>query len=236
MGLKTKPIEHKPLQGSTLQPVTEYNPYLAARREWDERYGEFVTRARNWRTVAFLTSSIALLSVAGLLWMSARSRVVPFVVLIDSLGRPLASGIAEQAAGVGGSVERAEILKWVEDLRTVTPDGIAQRKAIDRVYAHIASGSHAQTFISEFYRNDPPFKRAQTDIVAVEVNSVLPTSDRTFEVEWLETTRDLYGKVKAADRFKGSFTVAISPPTEERQIRANPLGIYVTQASWAKVL
>src|SRR5947209_13521451 len=84
--------------------------------------------------------------------------------------------------------------------------------------------------------NAPPFKRAQTDIVAVEVNSVLPTSDRTFEVEWVETTRDLYGKVKAADRFKGSFTVAISPPTEERQIRTNPLGIYVTQASWAKVL
>jgi type IV secretion system protein TrbF len=25
-----------------------YNPYLAARREWDERYGEFITRARNW--------------------------------------------------------------------------------------------------------------------------------------------------------------------------------------------
>ena len=102
--------------------------------------------------------------------------------------------------------------------------------------AHIASGSHAQTFISEFYRNDPPFKRAGPDIVAVEVNSVLPTSDRTFEVEWVETTRDLYGRVKATDRFKGSFTVAISPPTDERQIRTNPLGIYVTQASWAKVL
>lgn len=236
MGLRTKRGKHKDVPSGTLHSVTEYNPYLAARREWDERYGEFVTRARNWRTVALLTSSIALLSVAGLLWMSARSRVVPFVVLLDSLGRPVASGIADQAAGVGGGVERAEIFKWVEDLRTVTPDGIAQRKAIDRVYAHIASGSHAQTFISEFYRNDPPFKRAQTDIVAVEVNSVLPTSDRTFEVEWVETTRDLYGKVKAADRFKGSFSVAINPPTEERQIRTNPLGIYVTQASWAKVL
>ena len=24
-----------------------HNPYLAARREWDERYGDLVTRARN---------------------------------------------------------------------------------------------------------------------------------------------------------------------------------------------
>ena len=236
MGRRAKQLEPKEVRSVMLHAGKEYNPYLAARREWDERYGEFVTRARNWRTVAVLTSLIALLSVGGLLWMSARSRVVPFVVLIDSLGRPVASGIADQVAGASDSVERAEVFKWVEDLRTVTPDGIAQRKAIDRVYAHIASGSHAQTFISEFYRNDPPFKWAQTDIVAVEVNSVLPTSDRTFEVEWVETTRDLYGKIKAADRFKGSFTVAISPPTDERQIRANPLGIYVTQASWAKVL
>ena len=43
---------------------------------------------------------------------------------------------------------------------------------------------------------DPPFKRAETEIVSVEVKSVLPTSDRSYEVEWAETTRDLYGTVK----------------------------------------
>ena len=68
-----------------------------------------------------------------------------------------------------------------------------RRKAIDRVYAQIASGSAAQTFISDYYRGDPPFKRAETETVSVEVKSVLPTSDRTYEVEWVETTRDLYG-------------------------------------------
>jgi len=24
-------------------------PYLAARREWNERYGDYIARARNWR-------------------------------------------------------------------------------------------------------------------------------------------------------------------------------------------
>src|SRR5207244_7067456 len=50
----------------------------------------------------------------------------------------------------------------------------SQRKAIDRVYAQIASGSAAQTFVSEYYRGDPPFKRAETETVSVEVKSVLP--------------------------------------------------------------
>jgi type IV secretion system protein VirB5 len=221
---------------SERESPSSYNPYLAARREWDERYGDQIVRARNWRTMAGLCALIALLETAGLLWMSSHSRVLPFVVLIDNLGRPLASGFADQSTANDDRVRRSTIFNWIEDLRLVTTDGVAQRKAIDVVYSHIASGSSAQTFISEFYRADPPAKRAQTETVSVEVKSVLPMSDRTYEVDWVETTRDLYGAIKATDRWKGSFSIALNPPTDERQARVNPLGIYVTSASWAKVL
>lgn len=213
-----------------------FSPYLAARREWDERYGDLITRARNWRTVAVFCSLAALLAVGGVVWLSARSHIVPFVVLVDNLGRPVASGIAEQATVSDDRLRRASILAWVENLRLVTTDGIAQRKAIDHVYAQIASGSEAQAFVSEFYRSAQPFQRAQSETVAIEVNSVLPTSDRTFEVDWVETTRDLYGTIKATDRWKGSFSIALNPPTDERLARINPLGVYITNITWAKVL
>ena len=127
------------------------------------------------------------------------------------------------------------LFTWVENLRLVTTDGVSQRRAIDRVYSEIANGTAAQTFISDFYRADPPSKRAQTETVSVEVTTVLPTSDRSYEVEWTETTRDLFGAVKATDRWKGSFSVVINPPRDERQARINPVGLYVTNASWAKV-
>jgi type IV secretory pathway TrbF-like protein len=113
---------------------------------------------------------------------------------------------------------------------------VAQRKAIDRVYAQIASATPAQTFVTEFYRAASPFQRAQTESVAVEVKSVLATSDRTYEIEWDETTRDLYGAIKSAEHWKGSFTIAINPPKDERNIRINPLGLYIVNASWTKVL
>ena len=35
-----------------------HSPYLAARREWDERYGDLITRARNWRTMAAYVRSL----------------------------------------------------------------------------------------------------------------------------------------------------------------------------------
>jgi type IV secretion system protein VirB5 len=212
------------------------NPYLAARREWDERYGDLITRARNWRTLAIICAVTTLVATGGLMWLSAHSRIVPFVVLVDNLGRPLASGIAEQATVNDDRLKRASILAWVGDFRLVTSDGMAQRKAIDHVYAQIASGSQAQAFVSDFYRAIPPFKRAQIETVSIDVNSVLPTSDRTFEVDWVETTRDLYGAVKGIDRWKGSFSIALNPPTDERLARINPLGVYVTNVSLAKVL
>lgn len=229
LAIRRKKNENVPLQGA-------YNPYLAARHEWDERYGDQITRAKNWRIMAALSGIVALVATSGLIWMSIHSRVVPFVVLIDSLGRPVASGIAEQASGNDDRLRRATIFTWIENLRLVTTDGVAQRKAIDRVYSEIASGTAAQTFISDFYRSAPPASRAQTETVSVEVTSVLPTSDRTYEVEWIETTRDLYGTVKATDHWKGSFSIVINPPTDERFARVNPVGLYITNASWAKVL
>jgi len=213
-----------------------YNPYLAARRDWDERYGNLITRAKNWRLMALVSGIVALAAVTGMAVLATRSRIIPFVVAIDSLGRPVATGVAEQASSADDRLKRATVLSWVEDLRTVTTDGIAQRRSIDRVYAHIANGSQAQPFVTEFYRNDPPQKRAQTETTSVDVKSVLPTSDRTVEVEWIETTRDLYGTVKTAERWKGAFTIAVSPPSDERLARVNPLGVYVTNASWTRVL
>jgi type IV secretion system protein TrbF len=113
---------------------------------------------------------------------------------------------------------------------------VAQRRAIDRVYAHIANGSPAQNFISDFYRNNQPFTRAQSETVSVDVQSALQDSEETFEIEWVETIRDLYGTVKEKDRWKGVFNIALNPQKDEGLARVNPLGIYVTQASWSRVL
>lgn len=220
----------------SLEEASPFNPYVAARREWDERYGEMITRAKNWRFIAVLSAIATIVSVTGIVLLSARSRVVPFVVAIDSLGRTVAAGPAEVTTTADEKLTKSVLFTWIEELRLVTTDPFAQRKAIDRVYAHLAMGSEAQAFVTAFYRSDPPQKRSQTETVSIDVKSVLPDSNRTYEIEWIETTHDLNGGVLATDHWKGSFTIAINPPTEERLMRINPLGVYVTDAAWTKVL
>jgi type IV secretion system protein VirB5 len=165
-----------------------------------------------------------------------QSRVTPFVVAVDGLGRVVASGPAEQGTVADDKMKRAALSQWVNDLRTVTTDGVAQRKAIDRVYSLVGSGTPAQVQISDYYRSNEPAKRAQTQTVEVEVKTIFPTTDTTYIVEWVETTRALAGHVLSEQRWKGAFIIGVNPPTEEKLMRVNPLGVYVTNVSWSRVI
>ena len=212
------------------------SPYLDARKEWDERYGSLISRANNWRRAAFVALLIALLETGGLIALAMKTKVVPYVVAIDNVGRMVASGPADQTTAADDKLKRAALFHWVSDLRMVTIDGVAQRKAIDRVYTMIASGSPAQVEVGDFYRLAPPHERAQTRSVDVDVKAAFATSEKTYQVEWTETIRGLSGQVENEERWKGAFTIAVNPPSDERLIRLNPLGIYVTNVSWSRVL
>jgi type IV secretion system protein TrbF len=216
--------------------MSDKNPYLAARREWDERYGDLISRAKNWRLLALLEAFALILTIGGLVLLANKSRVVPYVVEVDSLGRQVGGGFATQAAVADDRLKRAALYRWIADLRSITGDGVLQRQMIDRVYAGVASGSPGQIQVSEYYKADPPQTRAQSQIVTVEVASVLPTTPNTYEVDWIETTRNLQGTVQGTQRWRGSLTLIVNPPSDEQLMRINPLGIYVSEVNWSKVL
>ena len=63
------------------------NPYLNARKEWDERYGSLIKRAQHWRGAAVLALLVALAEAVVILGVATRPKTVPYVVAVDSLGR-----------------------------------------------------------------------------------------------------------------------------------------------------
>ncbi len=83
-----------------------------------------------------------------------------------------------------------------------------------------------------------PFKRAEKETVSIEIASVIPQTPETWQVDWVETTRDRQGVVKGQPvRMRALVTVyivATTPQTTEEQVRNNPLGIYVRDFSWSK--
>lgn len=213
------------------------NPYLAARKAWDERYGDLISRARHWRLVAFVALAIAFVSVGGLIIVAKQTRLVPFVVAVNELGRPVASGVATVEGGtrLDERVMKAALADFVSKWRAVTIDWTFQRAQIDQVFAQIGQGSRAQVAISDWYRSAPPQQRAEQGTVEVEIKSVLATSEKTWEVGWTEVKRLATGQINGKEEFRGLFTIAVNPPRTEEEGRANPLGIFVTNATWSRV-
>ena len=89
----------------SVAPAAIHNPYLAARREWDERYGDLLTRARNWRTVAVICALVALVALAVAPVPEPAAPVALFAVSGPEV-EVAAGRIAECAAAMSSSAKR----------------------------------------------------------------------------------------------------------------------------------
>jgi type IV secretion system protein VirB5 len=212
------------------------SPYLTARDEWNERYRDLIVAARNWRLLAVTSSVVALVAVLGLIVIGAKSKVIPYIVAVDNLGKVVSQGTAVQASVADDRLKRAALWSWVQDWRMVSSDATVEKNAIERVYAQIGNGTPAAIRISDAYRDGSPLKLAQTETVSVNVRALYASSKDSYEVEWTETTFDLKGEQIGTQNLKGVITISIHPPEDEGLARVNPLGIYVTNVSWSKVL
>lgn len=224
----------KPASSSLLQG--DSNPYLDARREWNERYGDYIKQAHHWRTLAIMSAVVSLICVIGIAHIGAQNKIVPYVVEVDKLGETAAIARADRAAPVDARVIKAYLARFINDWRAVTIDRPAQKGAIDRVYAMLPGGSFALTKVNDYFKANNPFAREATENVAVSVTNILPISEKTWQVEWQEVTRDLRGNVQSTVRQKASILVGIKPPTQESLVLVNPLGVYVTDINWSPQL
>lgn len=229
----------RPSRGSAPAAVaaqSQINPYVEARREWNERYGSYIQQAHHWRIMAIMSGTASVICACGIVYLSAQSRVVPYVVEVDKLGGVAAVARADQVSGVDSRVIKSYLARFVADWRTVTVDRQAQKSAIDRVYAMLPSGSIALGKLNEHFRVHNPFVLAAKESVSVAVTNLLPISEQTWQVEWQEVTRDERGQVQSAVRMKVSLLVGITPPTEESLMLINPLGVYITDLNWSQQL
>lgn len=212
------------------------NPYLDARREWNERYGDYISSTRRWQTVAFLSLIVAITGVAGVVLIGMENKLVPYVVQVDKLGSALATGRASVALKVDQRVIRAQLARWISDVRSIFVDASAQRLLLKEAYAMVDSHSAAFETLNQYFRQNDPFDKAKTEIANVEVQSALPISDFTWRIEWVEKRLSRQGELLSSQRFQAAITIEINPPDDEAVLLINPMGVYISNFSWAPII
>jgi len=214
--------------------VVNENPYLDARREWTERYGNYIKRAQTWRAVAFLSLGAVCVLTVGLVTLAGQSKVRPFVVEVDKLGAAVAVAPADAAQLPDERIVRFQLAQYLTDARQITSDPVVQKRWLDAVYA--ISGPAATNFLNKFYKDHDPFEQARNGLVDVEIQSAIPLSKESWQVDWTETKRALTGEMMDVTRWEAIVRVTTFVPSTEREIIRNPSGVVVTQIGWTQKL
>jgi type IV secretion system protein TrbF len=219
------------------------NPYLDGRRGWNSHVDRAYAAQHTWQLLGVAGLLVGLAAVAGITYVGSKSKFVPYVIAVDKLGEAVSVGPAQVAGPADPRVVRASLASFVASARLVTPDVSLQRAAIFRVYAMLHTKDPAAQLMNEWYngsKDSTPFARAAKVTVTTDINSVLPISGNTWQVDWQETTRDRAGALVGQPvHMRAMLTVYLEPlsvTADEAAIERNPLGIYVSNYTWQEVL
>lgn len=216
--------------GRTPEPET---PYQRAGQLWDERIGSARVQARNWRLMALGGLLLASGLSAALIWQSMQSRVVPYVVAVDRLGRAEAVAPATKDYRPTDPQIAWFLSRFITDIRGRSLDPVLMRENWLSAYAFATQ--RAVLFLGAYARASKPFADVGDKTVSVQVTSVVRASPTSFQVEWTEKSYQR-GAPAGSSHWTAILTVKIKPPRDADTLRKNPLGLYVDAIDWSRQL
>ncbi len=216
--------------GRTDEPET---PYRRAGQLWDERIGSARAQASNWRLMAFGGLALTTGLSGALVWQSMQSRVVPYVVAVDSLGQ--AQAVSPAAAEYRPTDPQLAwfLARFVTDIRGRSLDAVLMRE--NWLQAYDFASKRGAIFLGEYARSANPFADVGDRTVSVQVTSVVRASATSFQVKWAERAYDR-GSLSGTSRWTAILTVLLKPPRDAETLRRNPLGLYVDAIDWSREL
>ncbi len=208
------------------------NVYLAAKNEWNERYGSYISQANTWKTVAFIALLIAMLAVAGFIYSSSQNKFIPYIVEVNKLGVPVSTQRATATKVKDPTIIKYILSEFITNYRTIYNDRDVQVQMIKKAYNYVEANSPAYNMLSQSYVDASPFNRLNR--VQVHILSVLALSKNSWQLDWVEKTFSNDGKLLEESYFKGIAKFVILPPNTEEAILKNPIGLYITEFNFNK--
>jgi type IV secretion system protein TrbF len=212
------------------------NPILAGRGAFAGAFGDLARGKRNWQLMAFGLLGLFAIVVVAFVGLAAETRITPYVVEVDKLGRATAFGPAEQTALSDPRIVAATLALFIRNVRAVSSDAVVERELLYRAYANTAG--KARDFLDDYFsqpEHDPRLL-GQRFTRLVEVGAILPVpGSAVWRVQWTERERPVFVGASREAAWEGYLTVRVRRPRTASVVEDNPLGIYVTDLTWTEV-
>ena len=207
---------------------TNDTPFNNNLKEFDEFIGESRRREKAWRRVAFVLLAFLTLSVLGWLYVSSLPKEVPYVIEVQPWGESKYLGHMAQAESgeitISDASWRYYLRKFIEYTRQISPDRQVTLSNLGEAYAMVTqTGSGVLT---NMLKSEDAFSKLAGNHREIRLETLIKVTAKSWQADWMEVVSDAAGEEKSSIRKRGIYTV-LQGQADERQIKSNPLGIFV---------
>jgi type IV secretory pathway TrbF-like protein len=209
-------------------------PYNRAKKEWDERIGSSRVQAYNWRLAFFISSILSLMLACGLMYMTTKQHVIPYIIKVDKIGKVQSVGPVNRMNYKPQAPEIKYFLsQFIIKVRTISFDPIVMKRDWLSAYDFVTTRGTNQ--LNSLAERSTPFKKIGEMSVSVDILSVIPISDNSFQAEWSEKVQNKFGNLINTFQYKGIFNIVVQEPKEESHLLKNPLGIFIDSFNFSRL-
>lgn len=204
------------------------NDYEKAKKEFLDFYGDMAARLHSWKLISFIMLILVIISVSGIVYLSTRSSLIPYVIEVDQTGN--AKGI-NPAYQINYEPTEANIQYYLQNFvnksRWISTDRVLQgnfytesiaflSKEMKEKFDEIVRGENWTEMIKNGFSRD----------VQIEsINKVAGTKD-SYQIRWKETVYQR-GNFVDSKKFLAIFSIKIEQPKNLTDLQQNPLGIKI---------
>ena len=228
-----KSLFKKPEKFTSYDPNS---PASKAARRWDEREGQIIEQNQNLRklTVGLMVTIVAL--GGALVYKSMASSMVPYVVTLDATtGEVRNVGTAQSMNNFQPSDKMYEyfLRQFLSDIRSVPLDPVVYNHNITEAQAYLTRDG--ANLLANKVKEEKLAERFGQSTVQVQIISLVKMEGgKSYQIRWSEDEYNINGGKKSVNTYTGIFTVEHIQTNDEQQLMKNPVGMYVSDFSWAK--
>ena len=224
------PATHK---STTYKPLPLGNPFHEGQ---DRAFAEILVQnnkeKRRWQLVGIGVIVLSFINLIFFIIALSRQTTVPVLVNVMPTGEALYLGEVRQTSlDIPEEAVIFWIRKFITNLRSVSIDSQVLYDNIEETYSMITTSY--EPILTRYLRANSPFEIVGRIRRTIEIESIIRTTGRSYQVDWTEISVELSG-TPTRQRMRGIVTVRIQPP-EPSTIRRNPLGIFIENFEWSNL-
>ncbi|MEZ7724125.1 VirB8/TrbF family protein [Fusobacterium sp. 27098_8_59] len=208
--------------------ITTSNEYEKAKKEFLDFYGEMSARLHSWKLISFFMLILVIISVSGVVYLSTRSSLIPYVIEVDDTGN--AKGI-NPAYQVNYEPTEANIQYYLQNFvnksRWISADEVLQGKFYIEAVSFLSKEMKEK--FDEVVRAEnwtELLKNGITRDVQIESISKVAGTQDSYQVRWTESVYKR-GDFIDTKKFLAIFSIKIVQPKNLEELQTNPLGIKI---------